>query len=137
MHTPPLVLVVDDEDSFREIISARIKAAGLDVAIAKDGDDGIKKADELMPDLILMDVHMPPGPNGTDAALAIKQNEKTRNIPIAFLTSLKEPWPGIAGDNREVSRELGMEDYFDKTTDMEQIGQKAIEILQRHTQSAQ
>jgi CheY-like chemotaxis protein len=76
-----------------------------------------------------MDIYMPPGPTGTDVALTIKQNTKTKDIKIAFLSSLKDPWPGIAGENSQVSREIGMEDYMDKTKDLEIVDKKVKEFL--------
>ena len=137
MRNPPLILIVDDEPNFREIIGAKLKAAGYDFAVAKDALDGIAKAEQLQPDLILMDIFMPPGQTGTDAALALKQNPKTKDVKIAFLTSVKEPWPAIGGDRDAIARELGMDDFFDKTEDLETLPQKLWELLTRGTGNAQ
>ena len=138
MRTPPLILVVDDEQSFREIISARLKAAGYHIEVAHSGDEGIKQAEALMPDLVLMDVYMPPGQNGTNAALALKQNPKTKDLHIAFLTSMKDPWPGISSsDNQGVAKELGMDEFFDKTHDLNVIADKVAALLQAIATPAQ
>lgn len=125
-----LVLIVDDEKDFSEIISVKLKAAGFDVAVAHSGKEAVAKSPELLPDLILMDIHMP-GETGTDIALAIKQNPKTAGIKIAFLTSLKDPWPAMMGDRGNVARELGMEDFLEKTDDLDVLVKKVQAILVR------
>ncbi len=131
MRDKPLILIVDDEEDFRDIFSTRLKSAGYDIDTAKNEQEAIKKSVELMPDLILMDIFMPPGPTGTDIALNIKQNPATRNLKIAFLTSLREPWPALQGDHKNISQELGMEDFIEKTEDITEISRKVKEILER------
>ena len=114
MNKKPLILIVDDEAAFREIISAKLTAAGFDCAVAKNGLEAIQKAPEILPNLILMDVKMPPGLNGIETALSIKENPKTKDTNIIFLTSTDNPWPGMTGDNQMISKELGMQGFFDK-----------------------
>lgn len=124
----PLVLIVDDEDNFLEIMSTALRAAGFEVATAKNGKEAVIKAAELIPNLILMDIYMPQE-TGTDVALNIKQNPKTRDIKIAFLTNLKEPWPAIAGDRKKIAMELGMEDFLEKTDDLSVLVSKVQELI--------
>ncbi len=131
MRSKPLILVVDDEENFREIFSAKIGAAGFDVQVAKNEAEAITKSKELMPDLILMDIYMPPGPTGTDIALNIHQNPETNQLKIVFLTNLKEPWPAIQGDHQKISQELGMEDFLEKTGNLDDLIKKVNEILSR------
>ncbi|TSC82185.1 MAG: two-component response transcriptional regulator (OmpR family) [Parcubacteria group bacterium Gr01-1014_20] len=131
MRSKPLILIVDDEENFREIFSAKIGAAGFDVQVAKNEAEAIAKAKELMPDLILMDIFMPPGPTGTDIALNIHQDSETKMLKIAFLTNLKEPWPAIQGDHQKISQELGMEDFLEKTGNLDDLVKKINEILAR------
>ncbi len=131
MREKPLVLIVDDEKDFSDIMKAKLEPLGFDTVSASSADESVKYADEYMPDLILMDIFMPPGASGTDAALTIKQNPKTKNMKIAFLTSLKDPWPGATGANENVSRALGMEDFLVKTDDLDVNLKKIREILAR------
>lgn len=131
MREKPLILIVDDEENFREIFSAKIGAAGFEVQTAKNEPEAIQKSKELMPDLILMDIYMPPGPTGTDVALNIKQNPETKDLRIAFLTNLKEPWPAISGDHQKISQELGMEDFLEKTGNLDDLIVRIREILAR------
>lgn len=128
MREKPLILLVDDENNFLEIIGTKLKTSGFDVETAHSGDEAIRKSTEIMPDLILMDIHMP-GMTGTDAALTIKQNDKTKDIKIAFLTSLNDPWPGLAGDRAEASKEMGMADFLKKDDDLDKIVAKVRMLL--------
>lgn len=127
MRTRPLVLIVDDEENFLEIMSTRLNAAGFETVLARNEKEAVAQAEKLMPDLILMDILMP-GATGTDAALAIKQNPATQNIKIAFLTNLREPWPAF-GDHKKVAKELGMEDFLEKTEDPASLVEKIKQIL--------
>ena len=130
MREKPLFLIVDDEKDFLEIMTAKFQSAGFDVAVAHNGTEAVKAAKELLPDLVLMDIHMP-NETGTDVALTIKQDPATRNLKIAFLTSLKDPWPAMTGEREKISRELGMDDFLEKGEDLEVLVQKAKEILSR------
>ena len=131
MRAKPLILVVDDEDSFLEIFSAKLSASGFDVALARDEQEALAQSEKLAPDLVLMDIHMP-GASGTDAALAIKQNPKTKDTKIAFLTSLEQPWPAVHSDNnKNVAVALGMEDFIQKTDNLDAIVEKVRGILGR------
>ena len=130
MRTKPLILLVDDDDNFLEIFGTKLSAAGFDIILGHGPAQGIELATAQLPDLVLMDIHMPVM-TGTDAALAIKQGEITKDLKIAFLTSLKEPWPAIQGDHQKVSKELGMEDFLEKSDDLNVLVQKVEEILSR------
>lgn len=130
MRQPPLILLVDDEESFLEIMSVKLKAAGFYIALAHNETEAVRESVRWMPDLILMDIHLG-GPSGTDAALAIKQNPKTKDLKIVFLSNLKEPWPGISGDKKVVAKNIGMEDFLDKTEDLNVLVEKIKGILNR------
>lgn len=130
MRERPLILVVDDEHDLLEIMSAKLGASGFDPVSAYNAEEGVDAARKLHPDLILMDVHMP-GETGTDAALRIKQDPATRDIRIAFLSSLKDPWPKTGSSRGDLAKELGMEDYIDKTGDLNSVIAKVKEILAR------
>lgn len=117
MREKPLILIVDDEHDFLEVMSARLGVAGFDPVVARNAKEAVDAAQKLHPDLILMDIHMPGGESGTDAALAIRQDSATRDIKIAFLSNLKDPWPATGGDRDKLAKELGVLDYIDKTAD--------------------
>jgi len=83
------VLVVDDEDSVREIYKREFTNSGLDVVTAADGEEGLLKAGEEIPDLILLDI-MLPKMSGIDVLKALKENPLTKSIPTLLLTNLGE-----------------------------------------------
>lgn len=128
MRDRPLILLVDDEANFLEIMSMKLGASGFDVFIAHDAEGAIAEAKKLQPDLILMDIHMP-GETGTDAALALKQAPETTKIKIAFLTSLKDPWPRTSVGRDAITTEIGVDDFIDKTEDLDAIVARVREIL--------
>ena len=82
----PLVLVVDDVDHGREIFAEYLEYRGFRVATAADGLEALDKAFELRPDVILMDLSLP-GIDGWEATRRLKQDERTRHIPIIALTA--------------------------------------------------
>ncbi|HEY5220775.1 MAG TPA: response regulator [Candidatus Paceibacterota bacterium] len=130
MRERPLILVVDDEQDLRDIMSLKLKASGFDVITASDAKEAVAAAKASQPDLILMDIHMP-GETGTDAALTIKQDPETKDIRIAFLSNLKDPWPQTTPARNDLAKSLGMEDFIDKTEDLDITVSKVKEILAR------
>lgn len=128
MAEQPLILVVDDEPDFLEIISQKLTASGLKIVVAHNAAEAIDAAGKLHPSLILMDIHMP-DESGTDAALAIKQNAATKDIKIAFLSNMKDPWPKTATERDQLAKGLGMEDFIDKTSDLDAIAAKVKSLL--------
>jgi len=130
MRNPPLILVVDDEPQLLEIMSAKLRAAGFDPVVAHNAHEAVDAAHKILPDLILMDIKMPDA-SGTDAALEIKQDPTTKDLKIAFLSNLKDPWPSTSGNREALTKALGMEDYLDKTGDLNAMVAKVREILAR------
>src|SRR3990167_6142477 len=86
---PKKILVVDDEDSVREIYNKEFSTAGFNVILAVDGEEGLLKAGEEIPDLILLDV-MLPKMSGIDVLRALRANPLTKKIPVLLLTNLGE-----------------------------------------------
>jgi len=120
MRDKPLILVVDDEPNLLEIISTKLNASGFETVVAYNAQEAIDATAKIQPDLVLMDIHMP-GETGTDAALTIKHNPATKDTHIAFLSNMKDPWPTIMADRKDVSLQMGMEDFIDKTADLDVI----------------
>ncbi|MDP2670992.1 MAG: response regulator [bacterium] len=83
------VLVVDDEDSIREIYRRELQTHGFEVVVAADGEEGLLKAGEAIPDIILLDI-MLPKMSGIDVLKALKENQLTKNVPVLLLTNLGE-----------------------------------------------
>lgn len=128
MPEVPLLLVIDDEPDFLEIFSTKFSAEGFRVETAQSGEEGIRKAKSLKPDLILMDVKMP-GLSGVDAMLKLKDDPETKGIKVVFLTSLGDPRAEMQEMNRRLSTEVGAEGYLRKTDDLDSIVQKVRELI--------
>ncbi|MEZ4156868.1 MAG: response regulator [Candidatus Paceibacterota bacterium] len=128
MHNPPLVLVADDDEDFKEILSTKLLGENFEVAEAKDGREAIIKAKSLLPDLIVMDIQMPEV-NGTEAVLELARNQATKGIKIVFFSNLMYPWPGVKKDKGEFSKELGAITFLSKEDDLTKIITTIKELL--------
>jgi len=128
MRERPLILFVDDEKDLLEIMALKFGASGFDAVVAYNAKEAVDAAEKLHPDLILMDIHMP-GASGTDAALTIKQNPDTKDIKIIFLSSLKDPWPTTFADRNALAKEIGVDDYIDKSDNLDKIVARVRQVL--------
>lgn len=81
------ILVVDDEEHIVKLMESRLKANGYDVITAHDGREGVRKAREALPNVILMDIMMP-NLTGGEAVKQLKDDPLTRDIPVIFLTAM-------------------------------------------------
>jgi len=82
------VLIIDDEENFCKLVKKNIEQAGeFVVYIAINGEDGVKLARRIKPNLILLDIIMP-GMDGTDVAALIKNDKDIKDTPIVFLTAI-------------------------------------------------
>lgn len=80
------ILIAEDERDIRDLIIFTLRFSGYEVVAASNGEEAIQLAQQEMPDLILLDVRMP-RKTGYEACAAIKADEKTRNIPVIFLSA--------------------------------------------------
>lgn len=80
------VLLIDDDDNIRKLVSFSLKPLGLEFIEATDGKEGFRTALKEQPDLILLDLSMP-NMNGFEACEKIKGNEKTAHIPIVVVSA--------------------------------------------------
>lgn len=85
----PLVLLVDDYDDSREMYAEFLEHSGFRVCQAREGGQGLAKARELRPDLILMDLSLP-GMSGWEAIRRLKSDATTKEIPVIALSGHKE-----------------------------------------------
>lgn len=123
----PKLLLVEDNEINRDMLSRRLLRKGYEVAIAINGADGVSKALSEQPDLILMDINLPVI-DGWEATRQIKANPRTQHIPIIALTA-----HAMEGD-RAQALAAGCDDYDTKPVDLPQLLEK-IEMLLAKTQS--
>jgi CheY-like chemotaxis protein len=81
------ILIIDDEKVIRMSLEKELSRAGYSVLEAENGKLGVAKAQEQVPDLILLDIMMPEM-SGDEAVGLLKKDERTKNIPVIFATSL-------------------------------------------------
>lgn len=96
MYKGKKILIVDDSKTERMLIKEKIAHLNFEVFEAENALEGIQKAEDLIPDLILMDVVMP-GMNGFQATKHIAANEKLKDVPVIMCTSKNQPTDKIWG----------------------------------------
>jgi CheY-like chemotaxis protein len=128
MDDAPLILLVDDEPNFLEILSVKLNTAGFRVEVAANGEIGVRKAKEIKPDLILMDVQMPVK-SGIDAVHELKSDPATKNFKVVFLTSYGDSRPDAVDTDIKAAKESGALGYLRKTDDLDNILTSVKEYL--------
>lgn len=118
------ILLVEDNEMNRDMLSRRLERRGYTVELAVDGQEGIDRARTFQPDLILMDMSLP-GVDGWEATRLLKAAEETASIPIIALTA-----HAMAGD-REKAVEAGCDEYDTKPIEFPQLLSKIEALLHR------
>jgi two-component system, cell cycle response regulator DivK len=116
------ILLVEDNDMNRDMLSRRLIRNGHEVFLAVDGQQGAEMALLKQPDLILMDMSLPVI-DGWEATRRIKANDATRRIPVIALTA-----HAMAGD-REKAMEVGCDDYDTKPIEIARLLGKIAALL--------
>ena len=124
MHKNSSILVIDDEPALRVGLAALIKRQGYDVITASDGYDGLKKAKDVVPDLILSDVMMPP-PNGFEVRRLMSQDPQLASIPFIFLTARTDSVDRVNGIRG------GADDYITKPYVPDELLARIEAVLRR------
>ena len=101
------ILLVDDSQTVLMMEQMILKKGAYDIVTARDGKEGIAKAVQVKPDLILMDIVMP-NMNGFEAVKQLRQQEETKTIPILMVTTRGE------AESMETGYESGCSDYVTK-----------------------
>jgi two-component system cell cycle response regulator DivK len=119
------ILLVEDNEMNRDMLSRRLIRKGFDVLIAVDGEQAVALAQSELPDLILMDMSLPVI-DGWEATRRVKAAGATSNIPIIALTA-----HAMSGD-REKTLNAGCDDYDTKPIEMPRLLEKIETLLRRH-----
>jgi CheY-like chemotaxis protein len=118
------ILLVEDNEMNRDMLSRRLVKRGYDVSIAIDGEQGVAMARSEMPALILMDMSLP-GLDGWEATRQIKASPQTRAIPVIAITA-----HAMSGD-REKAIAAGCDDFDTKPVDLPRLLEKIETLLGR------
>jgi len=122
------ILLVEDNEMNRDMLSRRLQRKGYQVAIATDGQQGVDMATADLPALILMDMSLPVL-DGWEATRRIKADERTRHIPIIALTA-----HAMQGDEVK-AKEAGCDDYDTKPVELPRLLDKIQAQLNRTGQA--
>jgi len=101
------ILIVDDEPDIVELIGMRLTAKSYDIIKAFNGEDALRMAREEKPDLIILDVLMPP-PDGLQVCSTLKKDASYKNIPIILLSAK------ATEKDRETGKQCGADEYLTK-----------------------
>ena len=116
------ILIVEDNELNRDMLSRRLMRKGFEVVMAEDGQKGVDMSISQNPDLILMDLSLPVM-DGWEATSTIKNSEETKKIPIIVLTA-----HAMAGD-REKALEAGADEYDTKPIEFKRLLGKIKDFL--------
>ena len=123
----PRVLLVEDNEANRVMLSRRLARRGYEISIATDGRQGIAAAQAEQPDLILMDMNLPEI-DGWEATRLLKSQSTTRHIPVIALTA-----HAMISD-RQRALEAGCDDYDTKPVELSRLLAKIAALIERETE---
>jgi two-component system, cell cycle response regulator DivK len=119
------ILIVEDHEDCRELLLVYLQRVGYQVLQAASGEQGIEKALEAKPDLIIMDLGLP-GINGIEATTRLKKNIKTAHIPVIAYTAWSE------AKFKETAKKAGMVGFLTKPTPPDVLN----EVIQKYLPSS-
>jgi two-component system phosphate regulon response regulator PhoB len=122
------ILVIEDTRDLVEVLTVALQREGYEILVAYDGQEGLRKAQTLLPDLILLDV-MLPGMSGTEVLRELRGGERTRDVPVIIISARSEETDQVVGFS------LGADDYVTKPFSPRVLVQR-IKALQRRVEGA-
>lgn len=119
------ILIIEDDEFFQKFYSSKLKEAGFEVYTASDGEEGLRLAKVIVPQLIVLDIIMP-GKDGFEVLQILSQDKSLSMIPVIVFSTL-----GQAQDI-EKAKKLGARDYIDKSSfDFNSLKAKITSLLQK------
>ena len=120
----PKILLVEDNEMNRDMLSRRLEKRGYTLVMAVDGGEGVAKARSELPDLILMDMSLPVL-DGWDATKQVKGDDATKHIPVIALTA------HAMESDRQKALEAGCDDFDTKPVELARLLTKIEELLKK------
>ena len=120
----PRILIVEDERGLVQSLSWYFNREGYETIVANDGNEGLRKAQTLLPDTVLLDI-MLPGLDGLSICRELRAGDRTRHIPIIMITAKSEETDQLVGYN------MGADDYVTKPFSNKILLQKVKALLRR------
>jgi CheY-like chemotaxis protein len=119
---PPLVLVIEDHEDTRVLLKTMLEMRGYRVALAGDGEEGVRLARRVRPRVVIMDATLP-GLDGLAATRRIRSDSKLARVPVVFLSGHAQP------DFRARALDAGGTDFLVKPVALEDLAS----VIERHT----
>jgi putative two-component system response regulator len=119
---PPRVLIVEDDPGIRTLLQQVLRAEGCVVTVAADGEEGLARAAEWRPDLVLLDIEMP-GLSGIDVCRRLKADPVTRLTPVLMMTGQYETYSRIG------AWETGADEYLTKPFHLVEVRARCRSLL--------
>src|SRR5918911_5342946 len=120
----PRILIVEDERGLTQALEYNFRREGFDVALAHDGLEGLRKAQTLLPDVVILDLMLPVR-SGLDVCRELRAGEKTRGLPILMLTARAEETDQVVGFT------MGADDYVTKPFNTKVLLQRVRALRRR------
>lgn len=122
--SPRHILIVEDDPNTAEMLSSYFSSVGYRVSHVAWGRDALRIAAETLPDLVVLDIHLP-DIDGFEVCLSLREQRRTENTPIIFLTERRERADRLTG------LELGAVDYITKPFDVQELRFRVRNVLRR------
>ena len=116
------ILIVDDEQDIVESLKFVLETEGYECYSAFNGEDGLKSAKEIIPDLIILDIMMPKI-NGYKISRLLKFDNKYKDIPILMVTARSQD------EDKLIGEETGVDEYITKPFELDEIVKKVEEYI--------
>jgi two-component system phosphate regulon response regulator PhoB len=120
----PRILIIEDERGLVQTLTWYFNREGYETIVAADGQEGLRKAQTMAPDVVLLDL-MLPGMNGLDVCRELRSSERTKGIPIIMITAKAEETDQIVGFS------MGADDYVTKPFSNKVLLQRVKALLRR------
>jgi PleD family two-component response regulator len=123
------ILIVEDDLDIAEMLNAYFRVQGYEVFTVNWGEDGVRAAQTVLPDLMILDIRLP-DIDGYEVARRVRSDRRTKDIPIIFLTEKRERVDRLQGF------EVGADDYITKPFDVQELRLRVRNALKRVTQES-
>ena len=127
--TKPRILIIEDERALTDVLSYNLQREGYEPIVANDGQEGLRKAQTLLPDAVLLDLMLPVR-NGLEVCRELRSGDRTRTMPIIMLTAKAEETDQVVGFS------LGADDYVTKPFSIQELLARVRAHLRRAPERA-
>lgn len=126
----PRVLIIEDERALTDVLTYNLQREGYEVVVAHDGQEGLRKAQMQIPDVVILDL-MLPKVDGLEVCRELRAGERTRSVPILMLTAKAEETDQVVGFS------MGADDYVTKPFSVKVLLQRLKALQRRVEQTAE